>query len=79
MRTMIGMADWHFYIAVGRVGFTAGPSFLSLDLDGDIAVQVISPKDPMSQPKASWGFEFDTSKPRGTRFRVFSDNETEAA
>lgn len=35
---VIGLVDWSIYVSVGkgRYGFTIGPCFITLDVDGDI-------------------------------------------
>jgi len=55
------LADWHFSMSVGRYGFTVGPRFLSLDVDGDIARQIIAPPKGYNPPLSDIAFEYHTS------------------
>jgi hypothetical protein len=61
-RISLALTDWHLSLIVGDVGVTVGPHFLSIDKDGDIAHQIISPPAGYSAPLSDVFFQYDSQE-----------------
>jgi hypothetical protein len=59
-RVAFGLVDYHMYVEVGSRGMTVGPCFLSLDKNGDIAHQLISPPEGFQYLMSDISFEWES-------------------
>jgi hypothetical protein len=50
--------DYHLSVTIGKLGFTVGPWYLSLDYDNDVWMQLIAPPAWRKHPQCDFNLDY---------------------